>query len=156
MYINPKDSIKLSNVVSQKYEFHINDLKDTLNYFLKIVEKNKLAPKSLCLYSINNIPLDGMIQGEFFISVKNELIDRLDGLEYYSYFCIENMISTCMYENYEIKTEEAYFRLLKYIEENNMQQVTPIFNVFAGDTNFQYVYTKVGVMSEDDYKNYFN
>ena len=156
MYINPKDNIKLSNVVSKKYKFHIKDMEKILISFLKEIDNNNLTPQGLCFYTINNIPLDEIIEGEFFISVKNELVDELNGLEFQTYFSIENMISTCIYEDFESNTEKAYYVLLKYIEENNLTQITPIFNVMAGDRELQYVYIKVGVAQKLENKEYFN
>ena len=150
MYINPRDSIKLSNVVSQKYKCNINNLSDTINSFLESLNDNKLIPKGLCLYSITNVPLDGVIEGEFYISVKNELINNLNGLEYHTYFCIENMISTCIYENFEEKTEEAYYILLKYIEEKKLKQLTPVFIELAGDRSLPYAFAKVGILHNED------
>ena len=156
MYINPKDNIKLSNVVSKKYKFHIKDMEKILFSFLKEIDNNNLIPQGLCFYTINNIPLDEIIEGEFFISVKNELVDELNGLEFQTYFSIENMISTCIYGDFESNTEKAYYVLLKYIEENNLTQITPIFNVMAGDRELQYVYIKVGVAQKLENKEYFN
>lgn len=150
MYINPSDKIQLSNVVSQKYKCDVNKLSEVLEGFLKCVYSNKLVPKGLCIYSITNVPLDKVIEGEIYISVKNELIDNLKDLDYHTYFCIENMISTCIYEKFEEKTEEAYFILLKYIEEKKLQQITPIFIEVAGDKKLPYAFAKVGVLQTEE------
>ena len=45
MYINPKDNIKLSNVVSKKYKFNIKDMEKTLSSFLNEIDNNNLIPQ---------------------------------------------------------------------------------------------------------------
>ena len=66
------------------------------------------------------------------------------------------MISTCIYGDFESNTEKAYYVLLKYIEENNLTQITPIFNVMAGDNELQYMFIKVGVSQRLEKSEYFN
>lgn len=82
---------------------------------------------------------------EFFMPVREDYVDTKDIMEFHSYFSIENMISHSIYDKVEQNTELVYRLLLDYIEENELQQVTPIFHVMSGDRSFPYIFIKIGV-----------
>ena len=145
MNINNNDFIKKSNVVSKQYVFNYKDIEKVIIDFSSTIKRNNLTPKGLYFYSIYNLPLDENIVSEFYMEVEEKIICELEDLKYQSYFSIDNMISTCVYGDFYKNTEEAYYSLIKYIEENKLIQLTPIFNVISGDRDLQYTYIKVGV-----------
>lgn len=82
---------------------------------------------------------------EFFMPVKEDFIDNKEIMDFHSYYNIENMISQSLYNNVEQNTELVYRIMLDYIEEHDLEQVTPIFHVMSGDRNFPYIFIKIGV-----------
>ncbi|MFF2449082.1 DUF5085 family protein [Neobacillus sp. NPDC058068] len=143
--INPNDSIRFSNVLSRKYRFHYLDMNEALEDFLNDVGSLKAAVRGPLFYSIHNVPLDEMVNAEFYMPMEDDWIEPRDDMRFHSYFSIENMVSLCPAENIEAKTEAGYKLLFDYIEEHKLEQATPIFHVISGDENFQYSFIKIGV-----------
>ncbi|MGL5152201.1 MAG: DUF5085 family protein [Clostridium sp.] len=155
MVINPKDYMKYSNVVSCKYQFHYEKIKDVHGEFINKVLENKLEPVGLGFYSILNVPEEEVIIGEFFIQVNKEMPSELNGLKFHSYFCVEDMLSICVYENFELNTEYCVGSLLQYMEEYKMKQASPIYYVLGGDKDFSYTFLKVAVDRKVNNSSYF-
>jgi hypothetical protein len=150
--VNPNDSIRFTNVISRKYRFHYNDMQKALEDFINDVMKLNVILKGPLFYSINNVPIDELLNVEFFTSVKNDKVSLMEDMSFHSYFSIENMISYCLFSNFESNTEVAYRILIDYMEQNNLKQVTPIFHVLSGNHTMQYAFIKIGV-SNDSNKN---
>ncbi|AGK55705.1 DUF5085 family protein [Bacillus sp. 1NLA3E] len=148
--INPNDHIRYTNVISRKYRFHYQDMEKVMTDFLNDIVKIKASIKGPMYYSINNVPLDEIINGEVFIPVNQDSLEIMDDMYFHSYFSIENMISLCLSSsNFERDTEIAYKMLIDYMEHNGLTQVTPIFHVLSGDETLHYIYIKIGVFKED-------
>jgi len=143
--INPNDSIRFTNVVSSKYSFHYSEFKEVMQNFIESVVRCDASVNGPLFYSINNVPKDEMVSAEFFIPVEEDQINGTGGMKFHSYFCVEDMISICLYQNFQQQTEVAYALLLEYVAQNQLKQVTPIFHVITGDETLQYVYIKMGV-----------
>ncbi|MBD7910199.1 DUF5085 family protein [Clostridium cibarium] len=145
MYINPKDNLRFSNVVSKKVNFYYKNMEEEVNNFFKSITSKKLSAKGPFFYSINSLPMAEQVEGEFFMPIHEDLIFDLYDLDFHSYYSIENMVSTCIYEDIENNTELAYFNLITYINDNNLYQITPIFHIVSGDSSMRYVFVKIGV-----------
>jgi effector-binding domain-containing protein len=143
--INPHDHIRYSNVVSMKYHFHYNDMQDVIKDFIMTLTKQNVTLKGPLFYSINNVPLDEKINGEFFMPIQEESLELLEDICFHSYYSIEDMVSLTLHNNIEQETQIAYKLLLEHIEANNLQQATPIFHIVSGDHDFQYMMVKVGI-----------
>lgn len=146
--INPNDSIRYTNVISRKYHFHYKEFEEITKDFLNHVVALGSTIKGPLFYSINNVPHDEMVLAEFFVPIEEEALALEDGLYFHSYFSIEDMISVCLFDNFESKTELAYALLFEYMGKNNLEQVTPIFHVVSGDETLQYVFIKIGVTNQ--------
>lgn len=143
--LNNQDSIRYRNVLSKKYRFHYKDMEKAIEDFMTKVSELKATVKGPLLYSLNNLPMDEMMNVEFFMPVKEDFIDTKEIMDFHSYYNIENMISQSLYNNVEQNTELVYRIMLDYIEEHDLEQVTPIFHVMSGDRSFPYVFIKIGV-----------
>ncbi|NLM35634.1 MAG: DUF5085 family protein [Clostridiales bacterium] len=143
--INNQDSIRYRNVLSRKYRFHYSDMNKAIEDFMEKLSELKATGKGPFFYSLNNVPMDEIMNVEFFMPVREDYVDTKDIMEFHSYFSIENMISHSIYDKVEQNTELVYRLLLDYIEENELQQVTPIFHVMSGDRSFPYIFIKIGV-----------
>lgn len=147
--INPNDSIRFKNVVSKKYSFYYEDMDKAIEEFLdNICEKGAVA-KGPLFYSLNNIPMDKMMNVEFFMPIEQDKFEVDNGVYFHSYFSIENMVSIYICDNFEKNTEVAYAALLNYIDENKLKQVTPIFHVILGDETMRYAAIKIGTISDE-------
>ena len=143
--INPNDSIRFSNVLSRSYRFHYLDMNEALEDFLHDVGSLKATVRGPLFYSIHNVPHDEIVNAEFYLPMEDDWIKPVDDMRFHSYFSIENMVSLCIAENIEAKTEAAYKLLFDYLEEHELEQATPIFHVVSGDETFQYSFIKIGV-----------
>lgn len=145
--INTFDHIRLTNVISKKYYFNYKDFEEVMKGFLNKVNELGVQIKGFPFYTINRFPeKDENTAMEFFISVRESTVKVPEDMMFHSYFSIEDMISMTVFEDYEENCEKALYELQKFIEENNMNQVTPFFNVVSGDDTLQYITLKVGVI----------
>ncbi|XID94304.1 DUF5085 family protein [Paenibacillaceae bacterium WGS1546] len=143
--INSNDAIRYTNVVSKKYRFHYLEMKAVLKDFLEAIVRQRATIKGPLFYSINNVPTDEWIAGEFFMPIMEDEIELADELSFHSYFYIESMISHRLFTRFEALTEVSYRMLLDFIELQNLIQATPIFHVLSGDESLMYVTIKIGV-----------
>lgn len=143
--VNPNDSIRYTNVISRKYSFHYDDMELGMKDFINDIMKHNVSLKGPLFYSINNIPMDKIINVEFFMPIKEDKVTLMEDMSFHSYFSIENMISYSLYSNFETDTELVYRILIDYMKENKLNQVTPIFHVISGDRTLQYAFIKIGV-----------
>ncbi|MBA4535591.1 DUF5085 family protein [Bacillus aquiflavi] len=147
--INPNDSIRYMNVVSKTYHFHYNDIDDIMKRFLTEVVQNTMI-KGPLFYSINNVPMDEMVNAEFFMPIEEDHLELGNEMYFHSYYAVEDMLSICLYDQFEKHTEVAYHMLLEYMEQNDLTQTTPFFHVISGDETLQYVFIKVGVYKKNE------
>jgi len=142
--INPSDSIRFINVVSKKVRIHFNEMDATLFEFVEEIRKQKGMVKGPLFYSLNNVPMDEMMNVEMFMPVYEDSLSLPEAMSFHSYYSVENMFSICVYHDFEKFTEQAYRMLFEYMEENNLQQATPIYHVLSGDRSFPYMFVKIG------------
>ncbi|PTY77956.1 DUF5085 domain-containing protein [Heyndrickxia sporothermodurans] len=145
--INPKDAIRYTNVLSKRVYFHYTEIDSILKQFLHEVIQQKARIKGPLFYSITNVPMDEMVHAELFMPIKEDSIVTMEDYYFHSYYNVEDMLSICLFDHFEQKTEIAYHMLLDYIEHNGLNQITPFYHVISGDEIFQYVFIKVGVSS---------
>ncbi len=146
--INPNDSIRFTNVVSKKFRFHYHEMNAVMNGFLQEVAKFGVTMKGPFFYSINNVPMDEMVNSELFMPIREDAIPDQNDFEFHSYFSMEDMASVCLHKEFEKNTQVAYHMLLTYFEEANLRQNTPIFHVVSGDEGFRYMFIKIGYAPE--------
>ena len=148
--INPHDSIRYTNVVSRKYRFHYKEMENVLRDFQQDVLKlgTSVKVKGPLFYSINNVPMDEVIHGEFFLPVHQDNVRVMEDMQFHSYFSIENMVSHCLFAHFESLTEVSYRILFDYMSYYHLIQNTPIFHVISGDKSLNYVFIKIGVVQQ--------
>ncbi|WP_455717728.1 DUF5085 family protein [Anaerosporobacter sp.] len=138
------DSIRYQNVVAKNYYFHYSNMIEVLEDFYTMLEENHLHPKGSLFYAMHNIPLDENMETTFFMPIREYEIPDIKNVTFYSYYDIEEMVSTIVYEDPMTHMEEGYGRLVYYMKKNNLKQVTPIYHVIKGDKQFPYVEIKIG------------
>lgn len=142
--INLMESIRYQNVVSKNYYFHYSNMTAVLEDFYTMLELNNLHFKGPLFYAMHNIPLDENMETTFFMPIREYEIPDIKNVTFYSYYDIEGMMSTIVYDDPMTHMEEEYGRLVYYMQKNNMKQVTPIYHVIKGDKQFPYVEIKIG------------
>lgn len=144
--IKTYDHISAANVISKKYYLNYNDFETAMEEFLDEISNYRINIKGFPFYSINGIPgKDKNIYVEFFVSTTGSYLEVPEGMRFHSYFNIEGMIAVTVFNDYEKNSEKAYEKLKKYMDENDLEQVTPVFNVIGGDDTLQYITLKVGI-----------
>lgn len=146
--INPNDAIRYTNVVSKTYRFHYKNMDEIINQFLIEIVQQKATIKGPLFYSMNNVPMDEMVHAEFFMPIEEDNLEVMKDTYFHSYYAIEDMISICLFDQFEKNTEIAYYMLLEYMDKNDLNQMTPFFHIITGDETLQYVFIKVGVTPE--------
>lgn len=150
--INPLDSIRYQNVISRKYRFHFSEMEGAMQDFLQDISILDVTLRGPMFYSLNNVPMDEIMNVEFFMPVENNYVEVMEDMQFHSYFSVEDMVSICLFENFEQDTEVGYAMILKYLEENGFEQATPMFHIFSGDETLQYVFLKMGYIVIDNQK----
>ncbi len=148
--INPNDSIRCTNVVSKKYRYPYKEMGDALADFNQRIVGQGASVKGPFFYSINNVPMEKVVHGEFFLPIHQDRIRLADGMSFHSYFSIENMISDFVLADFEKYMEVSYRILIDYMKDRHLRQATPIFHVLSGDAEMPYIHVKIGVMPEDN------
>lgn len=67
--INPNDSIRFTNVVSKQYRFYYEDMDKVIKEFLGDIDKKGAVVEGPLFYSLNNIPMDKMMNVELFMPI---------------------------------------------------------------------------------------
>lgn len=142
--MNPQDHIRYSNVVSRKYRFHYHDLDMAINDFIGDLNNLAVTFKGPLFYSVNNVPMEEKVNIEIFMPIEEDSIGQAENLQFHSYYSIEDMVSITIHNNIEQETQIAYKLLFEYIEENELQQATPIYHIISGDNDFHYMMIKIG------------
>lgn len=142
--INLCDSIRYQNVVAKNYYFHYSNMTEVVKDFYSMLKQNHLHPKGSLFYAMHNVPLDENMEITFFMPIREYEIPDIKNVTFYSYYDIEGMMSTVVYDDPMTHMEEGYGRLVYYMQEHNLKQVTPIYHVIKGDKEFSYVEIKIG------------
>ena len=130
--VTVQDAFQAQNVLRKRKTFHITELKEEVDAFLTAVETAGAHPSGPLVYSLNNVPEDGNMDIEFFLSVEEDYIE-IEGMRFSSYFEIDNIILTAIDRDYEELTKEAYARLLWTLEQNDRELNTPFYHVLPDD-----------------------
>ena len=130
--VTVQDAFQAQNVLRKRKTFHITELKEELDAFLTAVETAGAHPSGPLVYSLNNVPEDGNMDIEFFLSVEEDYIE-IEGMRFSSYFELNNLILAAIDRDYEELTKEAYARLLWTLEQNDRELNTPFYHVLPDD-----------------------
>ncbi|MBL3199519.1 DUF5085 family protein, partial [Klebsiella pneumoniae] len=58
---------------------------------------------------------------------------------------VDDMLVKRLTGDYETLTEYAYAEMLQYMEDNELDMISPIYHIFSGDEELQYVEIKIAV-----------
>lgn len=126
------EKIAHQNVVRKRVTFHYLEFEQHFQTFIEGIVDAGYTIKGPVFYSLNNTPLDEMVDIEFFLPIA-EGIFSLSGYRFSSYFIVESLIKTRVMGNFNIMTERAYALLLVSLEENDLEINTPFYHVIPSD-----------------------
>ena len=82
---------------------------------------------------------------ELFMPVYESSIPKSETMKFRSYYYVDNMLMKRYAGDFETLTEYAYAEILQYMEDNELDMVSPIYHIFSGDEELQYVEIKIAV-----------
>lgn len=135
------DSIRYENVVTKTAYFHYSEMEKELQAFISAINETGAQIKGPLTYALYNVPRDENMLVEFIMPVFDNDVKSAD-LEFHSYYSVEDMASTYVFNNYDVQMEYAYALLLQFLEQHELENSTPIFHVV--DQDGKYVKVMVG------------
>ncbi|ENQ3107186.1 protein of unknown function [Bacillus sp. 491mf] len=140
-----EQSIAYTNVVSREYFFHYTDMEKAIEDLLKEIAQANLTIKGPMFYALKNVPSDGDMFIELFMPVHESSIPKSETMKFQSYYYVDNMLMKRYAGDFEKLTEYAYAEMFQYMEDNQLDMVSPIYHIFSGDESLQYVDLKIAV-----------
>lgn len=144
------ENIMFRNVVWHSYEIHYSDFENALDDFNHKLVQAGLTINGPLFYALHNAPLEEIMNIDFYMSVEQAYVGRDTRLLFQSYFYIDDMLMTRVKGNFEVNTEHAYEKIFNYAITNNLQITSPMYHIFRGDDELQWVELKIKVFSEAD------
>ncbi|HDR7354486.1 Uncharacterized protein BCZB5J_02018 [Bacillus cereus] len=138
-------SIAYTNVVSKEYYIHYTYMKDSIDDFMLEIKKAKLTAKGPLFYALKNVPSDENMYIELFMPIYEDKVPPLETMKFRSYYYVDDMLVKRLTGDYETLTEYAYAEMLQYMEDNELDMISPIYHIFSGDEELQYVEIKIAV-----------
>ena len=122
------NKIAFQNVVRQRLSFHYSEMEEHLEQFIKGIVEACYQLKGPFFYSLNNVPLNEVIEIELFMPISNDLFS-LKGYNFSTYFEISNLLKTIIKGDLKTLTEIEYAKLIIAMEKNDLEMVTPFYHV---------------------------
>jgi hypothetical protein len=141
--------ITYRNVASKLYNFLPVEIDIALTDFNTILNNHGYHGAGPIFFSILSDPTAEVMTAQLFLPIKEDLftISKEEGIEFSSYFHVNQLIMTRIKGNYEEESQMKYWELSQYMGKKEMIQKTPVFVEYkkshAGDT---YVEMSVGVL----------
>lgn len=126
------ESIRFQNVLSYRTAFHYQDMPKELERFYAMIDSLHVEKEGPLFYALYNVPKDEVMDVEFFMPVR-EMVAEAGELMFHSYYSVENMVATYVFEDYENQMEGAYASLLSFLEQARLETSTPFFHLIDKD-----------------------
>lgn len=143
------EKIGFQNVVSKRINFHYSEMEQYYKAFVREIISEGYSLKGPYFYSINNVPTDEMLDIEMFFPIIEDIF-KIEGYQYSSYFEINKLIKTIIIGEFDVKTGQAYAKLLTTLEENNLNVETPFYHIFSKDGS-EYINLYLGYYKDSSY-----
>jgi hypothetical protein len=117
------------NVVSSRKTFHYSELAVRFEEFTSAIAQSGYDPKGPFFYSLNNVPMDEMVDIEMFLPIRQDTFDDEPGLFFHSYFEVSPLLRGVVAGDFENRTEQVYAQLLGIMDANDLVINSPFFHV---------------------------
>lgn len=121
--------IGFQNVVSKRETFYYTQLEEKYKQFMVDITSAGYRLKGPFFYSMNNVPLDKMVDIELFFPIYDEVFS-VENYQFRSYFEINQLVKTIIIGDFETTTEQSYAELLATLEMNKFSIETPFYHVY--------------------------
>lgn len=126
------EKIAFQNVVRKRASFHYNEMDKHLHQFISGIVGAGYQIKGPFFYSLNNVPLNEVVDIEMFMPISNDLF-QLEGYEFSTYFEVDNLLKTVVQGNLAEMTEVGFAKLVLSLAENELEIATPFYHIVPKD-----------------------
>lgn len=137
------------NVASKLYNFVPAEIDLALKDFNTILNSHGYHGTGSIFFSMLSDPTGEVMTAQLFLPIQENhfTISEEEGIEFSSYFHVNQLLMTRIKGNFEEESQAKYWELSQYMGEKEMIQKTPVFVEYkkshAGDT---YVEMSVGAL----------
>jgi hypothetical protein len=129
------ERLAFQNVVSTRTKFHYSELAERFDAFVSAVTVAGGQPKGPLFYSLNNVPMDAMVDIELFLSIQQSTFSSGEGFRFSSYFEVSPMLRGIVKGDFANQTEVVYAQLLAALEAEGLAINSPFFHVLQKDVS---------------------
>ena len=141
--------ITYRNVASKLYNFVPEEIDLALSDFDRILTSYGYHPTGPIFFSMISEPTAEIMTAELFLPIAENYfrIPKEEEINFRSYFCVDNLVMARITESFETQSQEKYWALFDYLEEQGLKQKTPVFVQFKKtQTNRTYAEMSLGVV----------
>ncbi|QNE37232.1 DUF5085 family protein [Leifsonia shinshuensis] len=129
------ERLAYQNVVSSRETFHFSELAARFEEFASAIAKRGYDPQGPFFYSLNNVPLDEVVDIEMFLPIRQGTFDDEPGLFFHSYFEMSPLLHGVVGGDFENRTEQVYAQLLGILDANGLVINSPFVHVVHRDAS---------------------
>lgn len=132
--INRKTELKFENLLSLKGKIRQSDIPDEMMKIGKYLRKKgirKKGPIITTTFDMEMVDEEPILDMEILVPL-NKHLELDEGYKLKKTFNLVNAVSI-RHEGDPNQLQDAYNRLLSYIETNRLQRITPVYNVYVND-----------------------
>lgn len=144
-----REKLAYQNVVSSRATFHYSEMAEHFDGFTARIAAKGYEPKGPFFYSLNNVPMDEMVDIEMFLPILQDTFSAEEGLQFHSYFEVSPLVRGIVKGDFENQTERVYAQLLVTLEANELEINTPFFHLVQRDVS-PYALIFVGYVDPDE------
>jgi effector-binding domain-containing protein len=128
-----QEKLAYQNVVSSRARFHYSEMAEHLDSFASRIAAKGYDPKGPFFYSLNNVPMDEIVDIEMFLPIHQNTFNAEEGLLFHSYFEVSPLLGGIVKGDFENETERVYAQLLATLEANDLGINSPVYHVLQQD-----------------------
>lgn len=143
--------IAYQNVVSKYYKFSPEDIDEAIQDFHQILDEQGYHVSGSIFYSLISEPTEEIMVAEIFLPIEENTFTNQTKEEMFfrSYFTIQPMIMTRVFDEFDEQSQVKYWDLIHYISLHGLEQRTPVFFEFKTNNNGKhYLEMSVGIKRE--------
>ncbi|SIT70632.1 DUF5085 family protein [Edaphobacillus lindanitolerans] len=129
MSIAENRTIMHRNVASKLYGFVPEEIGVALEDFRKILERSGVEPDGTLFFSMLSEPTADVMAAELFMGIKEDdpKFPEEEEVSFRSYFEVRDLVTIRILEDFDARSQTAYWELANYLDGNGLRQKTPVF-----------------------------
>lgn len=140
------EKLCFQNVVSLRKQIYYTELESFYKEFITKLVDNGYTIKGPYFYSLNSEVGNEIMDIELFMPIVENKFN-CEGLQFQSYFEVNNLFTTVIKGNVAENAEQAYESILQAIVQNDLAIATPFYHVMS-NTGSAYVNLYMGYFKE--------